>query len=133
MFERSAKAQIIAHHIQGLARTVYSLPTSVLHKAVVTCVLLFILYGTEAWYAGRRKPSRAHTSGFVSARVRWHAKQVNKTIAQASREVLPVWRTTPTTTLFRDAGRPSGAAALEEAKLRFAVRLQTIDNEHLLV
>jgi hypothetical protein len=47
--------------------------------------------------------------------------------------VLPVWRTTPTTTLFRDAGLLLGAAALEEAKLRFAVRLQTIDAEYLLV
>ena len=47
--------------------------------------------------------------------------------------MLPVWRTTPTATLFRDAGLPSGAAALEEAKLRFAVRLQTIDAEHPLV
>jgi hypothetical protein len=30
-------------------------------------------------------------------------------------------------------GLLSGAAALKEAKLRFAVKLQTIDNKHLLV
>jgi hypothetical protein len=131
--ERAAKARVVAHHIRGLARTVYGPPASVLRKAVVTCVLPSILYGTEAWYAGRRKPSRAHTSGSVSARIGWHVEQVDRTIAQATREVLPVWRTTPTTTLFRDAGLPSGAAALEEAKLRFAVRLQTIDAEHPLV
>jgi hypothetical protein len=55
--ERAAKARVVAHHIRGLARTVYSPPASALHKAVVTCVLPSILYGTEAWYAGRKKPS----------------------------------------------------------------------------
>jgi hypothetical protein len=48
MSERAAKAQIIAHYIRGLAYTVYNLPVSALYKTVVTCVLLFILYGTEA-------------------------------------------------------------------------------------
>jgi hypothetical protein len=67
--ERAAKARVVAHHIRGLARTVHGPPASVLRKAVVTCVLPSILYGTEAWYAGRRKPSRAHTSGSVSARI----------------------------------------------------------------
>jgi hypothetical protein len=79
--KRAAKARVVAHHIRGLARTVHSPPASVLRKAVVTYVLPSILYGTEAWYAGQRKPSRAHTSRFVSARVRWYAKQVDKTIA----------------------------------------------------
>jgi hypothetical protein len=44
-----------------------------------------------------------------------------------------VWRTTPTVTLFRDAGLPSAEVALEEAKLRFAMRLRTIDERHPLV
>jgi hypothetical protein len=79
--KRAAKAQVVAYHIRGLAHTVYGPPASVLRKAVVTYVLSSILYGTEAWYTGRRKPSRAHISGSVSARIRWHVKQVNRTIA----------------------------------------------------
>src|SRR5438045_6646674 len=51
----------------------------------------------------------------------------------AARGVLPVWRTTPNVTLFRDSGLPLAMAALEEAKLRFAMRLQTVDNQHPLV
>jgi hypothetical protein len=47
VFKRAVKAQVVAYHIQGLARTVYSPSASALRKAVVTCVLLFILYGTE--------------------------------------------------------------------------------------
>jgi hypothetical protein len=57
MSKRATKAQVIAYYIQGLAYIVYSPFTSVLYKAVVTCVLFFILYKTEAWYTGQRKPS----------------------------------------------------------------------------
>ncbi|KAF9728649.1 hypothetical protein PMIN01_13477 [Paraphaeosphaeria minitans] len=52
--------------------------------------------------------------------------------ARAARGILPVWRTTPTATLFRDAGLPSAAVALEEAKLRYATHLRAIDSDHLL-
>jgi len=47
--------------------------------------------------------------------------------------VLPVWRTMPLATLFRDSGLPSAEVALEEAKARFAIRLQTIDSAYPLV
>jgi hypothetical protein len=70
MFKKAIKAQIIAHYIQGLAYTVYSLFASVLHKVVVTCVLLSILYRTEAWYIRQKKPSQAHISKFVSIYVK---------------------------------------------------------------
>jgi hypothetical protein len=70
MFKKAVKAQVIAHYIEGLACTVHSPSASALRKAVVTCVLLFILYKTKAWYTGQKKPSQAHTSKFVSARVK---------------------------------------------------------------
>src|SRR5436190_24018815 len=69
----------------------------------------------------------------VSARNGWLVEIVDKTLTLAARGVLPVWRTTPNFTLFRDSGLPSAMAALEEAKLRFAMRLQTVDNQHPLV
>ena len=65
----------------------------------------------------------------VSARLRWHIATLDKTIARAARGILPVWRTTPTVTLLRDAGLPSAASALEEARLRFATH---IDEGHPL-
>ena len=45
---------------------------------------------------------------------------------------MPAYRTTPTTTLFWDAGLPLGLVALKGAKLRFAVHLQTVDDRHPL-
>ena len=133
---RAAKARIVAHHIRGLARTVDGPPASALRKAVITCVMPSVLYGTEAWYGGRHKQprlQRADRDVEVSARVGWHVDIVDKTIALAARGVLPVWRTTPTVTLFRDSGLPSAMAALEETKARFALRLQTVDDKHPLV
>jgi ribonuclease HI len=133
--ERAAKARKVSQHIRSLARTVDGPPASALRKAVTTCVMPSMLYGTEAWYAGRTKPPRQQRQGRddkVSARVGWHVDIVDKTLALAARGVLPVWRTTPTVTLFRDSGLPSAMAALEETKLRFAMRLQTVDKEHPL-
>lgn len=68
----------------------------------------------------------------VSARVGWHVDLLNKTLMLAIRGVLPVYRTTPSPTLFRDSGLPSASAALEEARLRFALRLRTVDAQHPL-
>lgn len=135
--ERSAKARRVAFHIRGLGRTVNGPPADALRKAVITCVLPSILFGNEAWYAGRKKPPKFGGKGRNAAEVSCKngglVETVNKTLAIAARGVLPVWRTTPLPTLFRDSGLPSGIAALEEAKGRFAMRLQTVDSGHPLV
>jgi hypothetical protein len=57
MFKKAAKAQVITYYIQGLAYTVYNSLISVLYKAIVMCVLFFILYKTKAWYIRQKKPS----------------------------------------------------------------------------
>ncbi|KAG0157694.1 hypothetical protein PDIDSM_4879 [Penicillium digitatum] len=102
-------------------------------------------HNISAIWPARPAPARELTSqsshhlcytlpnGTVSARVGWHINVIESTLALAIRGVLPVWRTTPTPSLFRDAGIPSGYATLEEAKLRFALRLNTIHKGHTLV
>jgi len=133
--ERAAKARKVALHIRSLARTTCGPPAASLRKAVITCIIPRLLYGAEAWYGGRMKPApirRQFQANQVSARLGDHVALVHKTLALAARGVLPAYRTTPMTTLFRDAGLPSGSVALEEAKLRFAVHLQTVDDRHPL-
>ena len=125
----------MAYHIRSLANTAYGPPASSLRKATMACVYPSLLYGAECWYRGRTKPPRTLKSGRpaeVSTYVGWHIAVMDKTLAIAARGILPVWRTTPTATLFRDAGLPSAATALEEAKLRFATHLRTVDEEHPL-
>ncbi|KAI0999179.1 hypothetical protein K3495_g9015, partial [Podosphaera aphanis] len=107
-----------------------------LQKAVVTCVLPTILYGAEAWFAGLTKPLKANRvaqNKAVSCRLGGHVSLLDKVISATIRGVLPVWRTTPIPALFRDSGLPSALVALEEAKIRFARRLQSVDAQHPFV
>ncbi|EDN04275.1 conserved hypothetical protein [Histoplasma mississippiense (nom. inval.)] len=130
---RAKKARAVAQHIRSLGKTRDGPPADALRKAVTTCVVPSLLYGTEAWYGGRTQPAR-HTgrSGEVSSRLGWHVGTVEKVLTMAARGVLPVFRTTPIAALYRDAGLPSAMVALEEAKIRFATRLQVVDEKHPL-
>ncbi|CZS92438.1 uncharacterized protein RAG0_02957 [Rhynchosporium agropyri] len=107
-----------------------------LRKALIACVLPSALYGTEAWYGGRRQAPDQNRQGradTVSCRLGGHIQAVEKALTIVLRGVLPVWKTTPNVVLFRDAAVSSAEAVLEEAKLRFAMRLQTVHEYHPLV
>ncbi|KAJ5925544.1 hypothetical protein N7454_008183 [Penicillium verhagenii] len=129
---RAAKARVVAYHIRSLARTTYGPPASALRKATLTCVYPSLLYGSEVWYGGVTKPGRHARDGEVKSRVGWHRDTLDKTLTLAARGALPVWRTTPTVSLYRDLGLPLAIAALEESRLRFALRLKLVDKDHLL-
>lgn len=134
--ERCLRAMKLARHLRSLANTKYGPPPSALRKAVTTCVIPTVLYGAEAWYGGRSRPAKNPSqtgAAVVSAKVGWHIDQVQKAINWSARAVLPVWKTTPNNTLCRDAGLPTAELALEEARLRFALRLQKVDEQHPLV
>ena len=53
-------------------------------------------------------------------------------ITKAARAVLPVWKTTPNRTLCRDAGLPTAEDALEKARARMALRINTVPKGHPL-
>ncbi|RAL61402.1 hypothetical protein DID88_009535 [Monilinia fructigena] len=134
--ERSTKALKVARHIKGLAGVRFGPPAASLRKAVVTCVQSSLLYGSEVWYGGRRKPSASHgynRNRLVSTRLGPLIEKTNKVMVLAARGVLPAWRTAPTASVLRDAGLPSGSTALEHARIRFALRLRTLDAAHPLV
>lgn len=133
--ERVEKATGVALHIRRLGRTKFGPPALSLRKAVITCVLSSALYGSEVWYAGRTKTAGFSREGLpkvVSTKLGELVKLIGGTIALAARGVIPVWRTTPLPTLYRDAGLPSAEVALEEAKARFALRIRKIDSENPL-
>ncbi|KAI1667284.1 hypothetical protein L13192_07993 [Pyrenophora tritici-repentis] len=110
--ERAAQARKVANHLRSLANTAHGPPAGSLRKAAITCILPILLYGAETWYEGRTK---------------------NPRIARVSRKpTVSTRRTTPNAVLLREAAMPSAQVALEEAKLRFAVHLRTIDDKHPL-
>lgn len=134
--ERVSKARKVAHHIRSLGRTKDGPPASSLHKAVTTCVLSSVIYGNEAWYGGKNRIAgykRDGTAKWVGTRIGSLVEMVGSALALAARGVLPIWRTTPLTTLYRDSGLPAPDVALEDAQSRFALRLQTVDENHPLV
>ncbi|RAL68669.1 hypothetical protein DID88_007378 [Monilinia fructigena] len=134
--ERSTKALKVARHIKGLAGVRFGPPAASLRKAVVTCVQSSLLYGSEVWYGGRRKPSASHgynRNRLASTRLGPLIEKTNKVMVLAARGVLPAWRTAPKASVLRDAGLPSGSTALEHARIRFALRLRTLDAAHPLV
>ncbi|RYO79006.1 hypothetical protein DL764_010061 [Monosporascus ibericus] len=47
-------------HLRSLANSKHGPPAASLREAVVMCVTPTALYGTEAWYCGRRKPGPMH-------------------------------------------------------------------------
>jgi hypothetical protein len=120
----------VPQHIRSLARTSHGPHATSLRKAITTCVLPSLLYGTGCWYGGHTKTSRisrADRVSEVSARLGWHVATIDKIVALAARGMLSGWRRVPTSILFRDAGVPRAHVALEGAKLRFALRLRTVD------
>ncbi|EDN04458.1 conserved hypothetical protein [Histoplasma mississippiense (nom. inval.)] len=130
---QAKKARAVAQHIQNLRKIRDGPPADALWKAVTTCVVPSLLYGTEVWYSGCTQPARhMGRSGEVSSHLGWHVGTVEKVLTMAARGVLPVFRTTPIATLYRDAGLPSAMVALEEAKMRFTTRLQVVDEKHPL-
>jgi hypothetical protein len=58
---------------------------------------------------------------------------VQSAITLAAHRVLPVWRTTLLPALMRDSSLPLVEVALEEAKARFALRLQIVEKVRIEV
>ncbi|RAL64745.1 hypothetical protein DID88_001776 [Monilinia fructigena] len=114
--ERSTKALKVARHIKGLAGV------------------------SPPYYMGRRSGTAAggslarrmgyNRNRLVSTRLGPLIEKTNKVMVLAARGVLPAWRTAPTASVLRDAGLPSGSTALEHARIRFALRLRTLDAAH---
>lgn len=132
---RAAKAMALAQHIRSLANTKYGPPASGLRMAVITCVIPTALYGAEAWYGGRTKPpDNPAQSGKdqVSARLGWHVHEIQRALTLAARAAIPVWKTTPTSVVYRDSGLPTAQATLDQALYRFSYRLRTVDRMHPL-
>ncbi|KAI1669640.1 DUF1682 multi-domain protein [Pyrenophora tritici-repentis] len=133
--ERAAQARKVANHLRSLANTAHGPPAGSLRKAAITCILPILLYGAETWYEGRTKNpriARVSRKPTVSTRVGWHLTTIDQALIAATKAILPAWRTTPNAVLLREAAMPSAQVALEEAKLRFAVHLRTIDDKHPL-
>lgn len=129
---RAAMAAKVANHLKGLAAVTRGPPADGLYKAVRTVVLPTLLYGSEAWYKGRKKPSSRHRNAKVSSRLGAHVALASRALHTAVRATVPAYRTHPRDALYVISGIPTAEIALEEARYRFALRLQTVNGTHPL-
>src|SRR5699024_1515931 len=111
--------------IRGLGNTVKGASPHALRAAAVACVLPTLFYAVETWWpvpGVRRRWGSAALEGEVQA-----------VLSATSRAILPVWRTTPTPAISREAGLPPARAWLDLAAGRASLRLRRLDHSHPLV
>ncbi|OHW91300.1 reverse transcriptase, partial [Colletotrichum incanum] len=136
---KKAAAKKAVQFLQHLSNTKGGLPAAAARRAVIACVLPTALYGAETWYAGLNRPARnrsntttatssaANQVATVSTGQKGLVKRAGKVITAAARAILPVWKTTPTSSLLRDAGLPTAKVALEGAWLK------TVPDNHTVI
>jgi ribonuclease HI len=133
--ERVGKANKLVQHLRNLSNTKRGPPANLLRKAIITCVIPVLLYGAEAWYEGPTKAPQhiAHARlGNVATMQAEGINKIDETIRNAIRAIMPVWKTTPNNTLYRDTGVPTARVALEDARHRFGLRIQAVHKDHPL-
>lgn len=129
----AAKAQAIAYHLRGLTHTKHGPLPSAVRRAVRVCVEPVLLYGSEARYPGTTRLRWSQPTRDTPSSNQHLIQRLKKALNQSMRAILPVWKTTPITVLHRESGVPPIEQLLEARRLRFAARLKSLDDAHLLV
>ena len=99
----AARARQTAAGIQALANTAQGVKASLLHQAVISCVLPILTYRVDAWWPGL---ARSCGSRLTSNGVNSTLSHLESTLRQAIRGTLPIYRTTPIPILHREAAIP---------------------------
>lgn len=73
-----------------------------MRQAVLACLLPFEYFAAERWWSGLKRISAQGRS--ISNRVVGHVSLIRKVILAGARAILPVYRTSPSSVLFREAG-----------------------------
>ena len=126
---QAAKALNVANALRHLGNTTRGAPPRLLRQAVLSCVLPIAHFAAETWWPGK---TRNKNSKIVSNRVGNHLNALSKVYTTAARAILPVYRTTPTQALLREAGLNPAEIYLENIVRRSAVRTRRLDDRHPL-
>ncbi|KAM4062485.1 reverse transcriptase (RNA-dependent DNA polymerase) [Hirsutella rhossiliensis] len=129
----TAKAQAVAFHLRRLTNTRHGPLPSAVRRAVCACVIPVLLYAAEVWYPGSTRPRWTKPGKEGPSRIGHLVKKMSKALYTSLRAILPVWRTTPTNVLHREAGIPPVPLLLEARRTAFAARLKSLDEAHPLV
>lgn len=112
------RARVVTDHVKRLSNTIRGINPSIIRTALQGTALASLFYGSEVWYGPK-----------TSA---WVINQIQVTINQAARAVLPVYKTTPTAALLRETGWGPAITWLNRFRDRLAVRIAATDPKHPL-
>ena len=126
---QALKAIKVANALKSLGNTIRGVPPYLLRKAAAVCVILITYYAGETWWPGRTRPGPKHP---ISSRIDTLLQSFTKEILAAAREVLPVWKTTPTSALYRESGLSLPEIALNVQALSATIWFRRLDPRHPL-
>jgi len=125
----SAKALKVASAIRSLGKTTRGVPPILLQRVVTACVLKKGYYAAETWWPGRYKTT---TSKRASNQVEMHIRLLERVTLASARAILPVYRTTQTAVLYKEAHLRPPEIELNLIAQTFAARTTRLDPEHPL-
>ncbi|POS86951.1 hypothetical protein EPUL_001353, partial [Erysiphe pulchra] len=84
------RTRVVTDHVKRLSNTIRGINPSIIRTALQGTALASLFYGSEVWYGPNNSA--------------WVINQVQVTINQAARAVLPVYKSTSTAALLRETG-----------------------------
>ncbi|KAI9034729.1 uncharacterized protein KD926_006534, partial [Aspergillus affinis] len=126
----ASKAIVVANALRSLGNTIRGVNPYLIQQAVKACVLRRAYYGAETWWPGRSRSGPE--SKTISNRVQDHLDKITRVILAGARAILPVYRTTPTPTLFRESGLLPAEIELDYIASTATARLRRLDPYHPL-
>ncbi|CEJ95251.1 hypothetical protein VHEMI10742 [[Torrubiella] hemipterigena] len=129
---RCALAKRTALHLRSFCTTTHGPSAQAIRQAIIACVLPKLLFGADAWLPGPTSDV-AETQPRQKRLTRRIAKKMQVVINIACKAALPVWKTTRSTNMWREASIPPIQHILYGIQQRTAARLRTLDKRHPLV
>jgi hypothetical protein len=125
----AAKALTASNALRSLGKTTRGVPLIFLQRAVKACVLKKGYFAAKTWWPGRTKTKNGRR---VLNRVDSHLGLLEKVVLTGARAILPVYKTTQTIALYREARLRPLEIELNLIAGAFAARTARLDPQHPL-
>ncbi|KAM3488457.1 hypothetical protein MY3957_008269 [Beauveria namnaoensis] len=109
MMKWAQKAKSVIYHLRSMSNTIRGISAAVARRAAWAVVMPTLFYGVDVWFPGSERVPKGHL------------EIIQKTLTVACRMILPSWRTTPKTTLWKEAGIPPAELLLQQIAARNAI------------
>lgn len=126
---QASKALKVANALRCFGNTIRGVSPKLSKQVIEACVLPIAHFGAPTWWPGKNRVNRDR---IISNRVGTHLKMIDKAHRVAARSILPVFRTTSTTALFRESGLSPAELTLDSLTKKAAMRIRRLDSYHPL-